>query len=95
MMLHADTSQWSRLADKYAVREYVKDCGFEEELVKLYGAWNNANEIDFDKLPDSFVLKTNHGCGDAIFVKTKKDIDKEKITSKLNHALNTDYGYNS
>ena len=47
MMLHADTTRWSQLADKYRVREYVEQCGLGWMLNELYGVWESAEEIDF------------------------------------------------
>jgi len=74
-------------ADKYRVREYVKEKGCEEILNDLYGVWDNADDIDFDKLPNSFVLKANHGCGYNIFIKDKTQIDIKKIKKELNKIL--------
>ena len=79
MTLHTDTSEWSRLADKYEVREYVKECGLDDTLVKQFGLWNNMNEVDFDKLPNAFVLKPTHGSGDVVVVRDKTKADLEGI----------------
>ena len=78
LKVYSDTTQWTRLADKYKVREYLKDLGLEDILVKLYGVWENANEIDFDKLPEKFVLKTNHGFNKNILVYDKSKLDFEE-----------------
>ena len=61
--LFADTTQWSILADKYKVRDYVEKKGLGECLVKLYGAWNQTKEFDFEQLPENFILKANNGDG--------------------------------
>ena len=61
--LYADTTLWSRLADKVLVREYVKECGLECILTKLYAVWDKATDICFDELPDAFMLKSNNGDG--------------------------------
>lgn len=61
--LYSDTSQWTVLADKYKVRDYVEGKGLGENLVKLYGAWDNVNDFDFDQLPENFILKANNGDG--------------------------------
>ena len=58
MQFNTDTTMWSFLADKYRVREYLKEKGYEHILVKLYGKWDKAEDIDFDLLPNSFILKT-------------------------------------
>lgn len=61
--LYADTTLWSRLADKVLVRDYVKECGLECILTKLYAVWDKATDICFDELPDAFMLKSNNGDG--------------------------------
>ena len=68
LKVYSDISQWTDLADKYKVREYIEKCGLKDILVKLYGVWERAEDIDFSKLPDKFVLKTNHGHTKIIFV---------------------------
>ncbi len=89
LLFNTNTSKWSRLADKYAVRDYVSECGLEDNLLQLYGKWNNANDIDFELLPKSFVLKTNHGCGTIIIVNDKSKIDEKSIRKKMNKWLNS------
>lgn len=63
LKLYSDTSEWTTLADKYEVRKHVKNLGLEEYLVKLYGHWYDANEIDFDSLPSDVIFKANNGDG--------------------------------
>ena len=92
LSLCTDTTLWTRCADKYRVREYVKECGLEETLVKLYGVWRNPHEIDFNKLPEKFVLKGNHGCGDVFIITDKFQMDKEKIVRSLEKDLKEKYG---
>ena len=59
--LNTDTHKWTELADKYLVRNYVKEkCG-EHLLTQLYGVFDNSSSINYDELPKSFVLKTNNG----------------------------------
>lgn len=87
MTVNTDTTEWSRLADKYEVREYVRECGLEDILVKQYGLWNNMNEVDFDQLPNAFVLKPTHGSGDVVVVKDKTKADLEGIRAKINAEL--------
>lgn len=92
LKLYSDTSRWPDLADKYKVRTYVQECGCGELLNELYGKWDHADEIDFDKLPDSFVLKTNHGCGTVLLVEDKSKLDINKTRKLLNRWLKTKYG---
>lgn len=58
------------------MREFIKSENCEELLVPLYGHWDKAADIDFDSLPNKFVLKPNHGYGDVIIVKDKNRINK-------------------
>lgn len=87
-----DTSIWTTLADKYLVRNYIEEKGLGHLLPKLYGVWNNADDIDFEKLPNQFVLKTNHGCGTVILVKDKSTIDYASVRKQMNHWLTIRFG---
>lgn len=95
MKFNTDTTSWSQLADKYRVREYVRQRIGEEVLVKLYGAWSSADDINFEKLPKQFVLKTNHGCGTVLPVRDKSKLDIEATRKKLNSWLRLRFGYNT
>lgn len=86
------------LADKYRVREWVSERIGDEYLIPLIGVWNNADEIQFEDLPRSFVLKTNCASGDVVVVKDKNTLTKKDITRikcKLNFYLRYDWGYQS
>lgn len=93
MKFYSDTSLWTLCADKFRVREYIKSKGLEDILVPLYGVWDNATQINFDMLPNSFILKTNHGSGDVVRVTDKSEIDRNSIISALNSLLRNKYGY--
>lgn len=88
-----DTTEWTKLADKYAVREYIESMGMSDILVDLYGVWYDADQIDFAKLPKSFVIKTNHGCGEVMLVKDKSTINEDQVRAKFKEYLNTPYGH--
>lgn len=92
LKLHDDQQLWGLLADKYRVRDYIEKKGLSDILVPLYGVWDSANDIDWDKLPSSFVLKTNHGSGDIVKVTDKNTINKEEIIKKLDAFLRMPYG---
>ncbi len=94
MQFNTDTSLWSRCADKYLVREYAKECGCGELLNTLYGKWSHPNEIDYGKLPNQFVLKTNNSCGTIIIVKDKSKLDIKATNKQLLKWLTTPFGYN-
>lgn len=93
LLFNTDTSLWSKCADKYLVRKYIEECGFGNMVVKLYGKWDTANEIDFNSLPKRFVLKTNHSCGTCIVVRDKTQLNIKKIRKKLDRWLSIPYGY--
>lgn len=92
LSLYSDTSMWSQLADKYRVREYVRErCG-EKYLNQIYGVYSSTSEIDYDLLPQSFVLKTTNSCATNIIVRDKTVINKKETNQKLNRWLKFPYG---
>lgn len=74
-------------ADKISVRDYVKKKIGDDYLIPLIKVYTNAHEIDFDKLPESFVLKTNHGSGWNIICENKKSLDYNYARKKLDKWL--------
>ena len=81
--------KYSRYADKYLVREYVKECGLEHLLVPLYGVYNKFSDIDFSKLPDSFILMTTHASGRKYYdiCHDKKNYNYEEGKKKFDCAF--------
>ena len=92
LSLRTDTEEWSRLTDKYTVRDYVKECGLGEILNTLYGVWDSAYDIDFDSLPDSFILKNTSGSGNCIIVRDKNAMDRKAVQKYMQRMLNSVYG---
>lgn len=84
---------YTTLVDKYEVRNYVKERIGEEYLFPLLGVWNNVNEIDFDKLPEKFVLKCTHDFGSVIIVEDKKLMNVRLIKKQLNAQLKYNFYY--
>lgn len=95
LQLYTDTSLWTLCADKFLVRDFVEDKGCGDVLNELYGHWSNAGDINWSALPNSFVLKANHSCGDVLLVKNEKTLDIERTVHLLNKWMKTVYGYNS
>lgn len=83
----------TQLVDKYAVREYVANLIGEEYLVPLYGVWEHFDDIDFDALPNSFVLKCTHDQGSVILVPDKAKLDMAAAREKLEIALGKRHFY--
>lgn len=75
------------MADKYEVREYIKEKIGEEYLVPIYGCWESVDDIPFDSLPDKFVLKCTHDSGSVILCKDKSKLDIEEAKEKLRLRL--------
>lgn len=78
----------TQCADKYGVREYIIGKGYEDILVPLYGAYEKTEDIDFDKLPNKFVLKTTNGSHTNIFCEDKSKLDVDATKRTLNEWLN-------
>lgn len=82
----------SLCSDKYKVREYLTSKGCGDILNECYGVYNDANEIDFDSLPNKFVLKCNHGSRMNIIVEDKSTLNIEKACKTLNTWVRFQYG---
>lgn len=80
-----------KCADKYRVREYLEECGLEKYLNPLYGVYRDPEEIDWESLPESFVLKVNFGCGYNILCKNKTDLDEKQTKKQLSKWLKSKY----
>lgn len=93
LKLYDSTPLKTRLADKYLVRDYVKEKIGEEYLIPLLGVWDSFDEIDFDALPNCFVLKANHGSGWNIIVKDKHNFDKADAKRKFDAWMNTNFAF--
>lgn len=81
------------LSDKVKVREYVRDTIGEKYLIPIYGVWGRVDDIDFDKLPNRFVLKTNHGSATNIIIEDKESINISEIKKRMNEYLHDDFAY--
>ena len=87
LKLHHRFESGPILADKIAVRDFVKNKIGENYLIPLIETYENANKINFEKLPDSFALKTNHGSGWNIICKNKSELNREESVKKMNKWL--------
>ena len=85
LKLHDHNPIYHTMVDKYAVKEYVSGVLGSDYVIPMLGVWDNAADIQWNDLPDQFVLKATHGGGGgAVFIcKDKKDFDKEKVSSRL------------
>lgn len=81
------------LSDKYLVRNWVKDTIGEEYLIPLLGVWNKFDEIEFEKLPERFVLKTNNGSSTNLIIKDKNNFNKIAAKRKFDKWMRTNFAF--
>lgn len=79
------------LSDKYAVKEYISQTIGPEYVIPLIGVWGKFDDIDFDKLPNQFVLKCTHDSGGLVICKDKSKLDLEAARKKINKCLKHDF----
>ena len=92
LKLYNRKPEYTTMVDKYAVKEYVANIIGEEYIIPTLGIWNSTDEIDWDALPNQFVLKTTHGGGGGgvVICKDKGTFDIEKAKQKLQISLKSD-----
>lgn len=81
----------TQLSDKILVREWVKNKIGEKYLVPIFGVWDKFEDIDFDSLPESFVLKANHGSRMNLLVQNKNELDLAMVEKLTENWLKTNY----
>lgn len=92
LKLYNRKPEYTQMVDKYAVKEYVANIIGEEYIIPTIGVWDRVDDIDFDKLPNQFVLKTTHGGGNTgvVICNNKATFDKTVAKQKLNRSLKHD-----
>ena len=93
LKLYNRDPNYTKMVDKYAVREYIAEKLGEEYLIPLLGVWDDPHDIDFDKLPNQFVLKWNHDSGSVIICRDKTTFNELEAVEKL-CRLKKHNGYN-
>lgn len=91
LKLHDRNPLYTKLVDKYEVRKYVAEKIGEEYLVPLLGVWDKFEDIDFDKLPDQFVLKCTHDSGGLVICKDKAKLDILAAKKKITRCMKINY----
>lgn len=79
--------EYTQMVDKYEAKKYVANLIGEEYIIPTLGIYNSFDEIDFDKLPNQFVLKCTHNSGGIIICKDKKNLDVAKAKKQLEKWL--------
>lgn len=91
MKLYDRNPLYTHVVDKDSVKEYISNLVGERYIIPTIGKWKSAEEIDFDTLPNQFVLKCTHDCGGIVIVKDKGHMDKRAIVNKLSIRLKYNY----
>lgn len=91
LKLYNRKPEYTTMVDKYAVKEYVADIIGEEYIIPTLGVWDRFEDIDFDALPNQFVLKTTHDSGGVVICKDKSQLDKDAAKRKIEKSLSTNY----
>ena len=81
-----------RCAGRVGVREYIKEKGFADNLINIYGVFEKFDDINFDVLPKQFVMKCSHACAFNYICYDKDQINKVELKKKFNKWLKTNYG---
>ena len=85
------TKLMTRCSDKLAVRDYAREVLGEDISVPVLGSWRNPHDIEFDSLPDKYVLKCNHGSGYNIVVEDASSLDRAAAVAKLSKWLSENF----
>lgn len=92
LKLYNRKPEYTIMVDKYKVRDYIAEKIGDEYLIPLIGVWDNPDDIDFESLPNQFVLKCNHNSGLGMCIcKDKSKLDIKKVKRNLRKGLKQDY----
>ena len=91
LKLHDRRPEYTTMVDKYAVKKYVADKIGEQYIIPTLGVWDKFDDIDFDKLPDQFVLKCTHDSGGSVICRNKSEFDFKAARKKINRCLKHNY----
>jgi hypothetical protein len=86
--------EYTKMVDKYEVKQYVAEQIGLEYIIPTHGVWDSFDEIDFDMLPNQFVLKCTHDSGGLVICRDKNSFDIDAARKKINRSLGRNYFYN-
>lgn len=95
LKLHDRQLIYSDMVDKYEAKKYIGNIIGEEYIIPTYAVWERYEDIDFEALPNKFVLKCTHDSGGLVICENKKSFEKEKARKKITSSLKRNYFYNS
>ena len=85
--------EYTMMVDKYAAKQYVASKIGDDYIIPTLGVWTKFDDIDFDKLPNQFVLKCTHDSGGLVICKDKSTLDITAAKRKIEHCLKRKYYY--
>lgn len=91
LKLYDRKPQYTVMVDKYDAKDYVENVIGKEYIIPTLGVWDSFEEIDFDALPNQFVLKCTHDSGGVVICHDKRAFDKNKARKKINNSLKNNY----
>ena len=93
LKLHDRNPAYTAMVDKYEVKRHVAEKIGEQYIIPTIGVWDSFDEIDFDALPEQFVLKCTHDSGGLVICRDKSNFDMAKARQKINRSLKRNYYY--
>lgn len=91
LKLYDRRPEYTTMVDKYEAKKYVADKIGAEYIIPTLGVWDRFDDIDFDKLPNQFVLKCTHDSGGLVICRDKKSLDIQKTRKKIEKSLKTNF----
>lgn len=93
LKLHDRKPIYTTMVDKYSAKQYVAEIIGEQYIIPTLGIWDTFDEIDFDSLPDRFVLKCTHDSGGVFICRDRDRLNVEEVREIINHSLHKNYYY--
>ncbi len=93
LKIHDRNPDYTKMVDKYEAKKYVASIIGEEYIIPTYGVWDKFGNIDFDSLPNQFVLKTTHDSGGISICRDKSSFDYKKARKHLQKSLKNNFYY--
>ena len=91
LKLHDRNAIYTKMVDKYEVKKMIEDIIGEEYIIPTIGVWSKFDDIDFEILPEKFVLKCTHDSGGVVICRDKSSFDKKSAREKLEKSLKTNF----
>lgn len=91
LKIHDRNPVYTKMVDKYEAKKYISDIIGSEYVIPLLGVWDRFDEIDFESLPNSFVLKCTHDSGGVVIVEDKSKLNIKEAKKKIEGSLSRNY----